>query len=84
MLGRLRMDVDDCITQYRGYMQKIFKQEFGKLGKAAAFAFHGTFYPADVLERTVKDLVRQRLGDENAPLAGEHPDYKPGDKQCKM
>lgn len=47
-------------------------------------ALHGSYYPAQVLEKVIKDIVRKHLGDENAPLVGEHPKYKLGDKQCKM
>ncbi|KAF3038623.1 hypothetical protein E8E12_003111 [Didymella heteroderae] len=84
MLGRLRMSVDECLDQYTGYMKQIFHAEFGKVGKAASFAFRGSLYPAHILEGVVKDIVRKYLGEEDAPLVGEHPNYKPGDKQCKI
>lgn len=78
------MSIDECLAQYTGYMQQIFHAEHGKVGKVASLALHGSYYPAHVLEKVVKDIVPKQLGDENAPLVGEQPKYKLGDKQCKM
>lgn len=68
------MTIDDCINQYREFMGTIFDKS--KLSKMWNFGRKGEFYDATILEQVIKKLVRERLGDENAPLLEENPECK--------
>jgi hypothetical protein len=80
MLGPLEMSVDDCITAYRSLSQQAFTL---KPGIVFPLKFKWDFfslsvktqnkYDAKALERVVKDLVKQRLGDEDAILLQKDP-----------
>jgi len=60
MLGRLRMPTSECIDAYREINEKMF-------GWPQSHAHQEKFSP-EALERAVKDIVKRKLGDENAPL----------------
>ena len=85
MLGRLRMDIDECITAYQGFMTKIFKHEHGKLGQWVEATFHGSQYGSNDLEEAVKSIVKQRLPEEgeNALLYDDQV-IPEGESQCKV
>jgi len=80
MLGRLEMSVDECITAYRSLSQQAFTL---KPGIVFPLKFKWDFfslsvktqnkYDAKALERVVKDLVKQRLGDEDTILLQKDP-----------
>ena len=86
MLGRLQMDVKDCITKYQKLMDIVFKKRSGTLGsitdwitKKASFIWGGQIYDDEPLETEIKKLVKSQLGDENAKLLeGE------GNPGCKL
>lgn len=83
MLGRLHMTIDDCIASYAQFMEKIFKNEHGKLGQAASLVFHGAKFGSEDLEDVVKQIVGERLGDKNALLLDERS-KEAGAKDCKV
>ncbi|KAH0370527.1 hypothetical protein KCU65_g2571, partial [Aureobasidium melanogenum] len=67
MLGRLEMTVDECITKYQDFMTKVFTISWLKR-KAAEWHVGGDKYDAEILESCIKDVVKEKLGDENAML----------------
>ncbi|OJJ85945.1 uncharacterized protein ASPGLDRAFT_56508 [Aspergillus glaucus CBS 516.65] len=86
MLGRLQMDVKDCITKYQKLIDIVFKKRSGTLGsimdwitKKASFIWSGQIYDDEPLETETKKLVKSQLGNENAKLLeGE------GNPGCKL
>lgn len=75
MLGRLQMDVNDCIKKYQELMGIVFKKREGIVGSAwdwvskkAGFIWSGQIYDDDPLETQIRKLVKDKLGDENADL----------------
>ncbi|KAJ8109063.1 hypothetical protein OPT61_g7729 [Boeremia exigua] len=74
MLGRLRMSIGDCIKRYKDFMTEIFGSGYGKIGQAASLVFNGSKYGSNDLEKVIKGIVRQELGDENAPLLDDRKD----------
>lgn len=85
MLGRLRMDIDECIDAYRGFMTKIFKHEHGKLGQLTESFLHGSEYGSKDLEEAVKSIVKAKLPEEgeNALLYDDQI-IPEGETQCKV
>ncbi|GAB7348910.1 hypothetical protein MBLNU459_g7600t1 [Dothideomycetes sp. NU459] len=75
MLGRLRMNIEDCIKAYKTFMQEVFHQDF--FGKKTHFARTGSFYEAEVLERCIKKLIDDELHTKDAKLLDE-------DNPCKI
>ena len=59
MLGRLRMSVDDAIKCYEDLSQKIFS-DMKWLGDGK--------YKATRLQNVVQDIVKEKVGDKEAPL----------------
>ncbi|KAK7705080.1 hypothetical protein SLS57_010192 [Botryosphaeria dothidea] len=70
MLGRLRMNVKDCITFYEDAMDKVFKG--GR--NVWKFIRKGEFYDASILEGCIKDLIRKQLGSDDEKLFDERTD----------
>lgn len=77
MLGRLKMDIDECIKHYEQDMIKIFgdKEREAWLSKFAreakgviSTAVEGRSYDAGPLEKTVQKLVSEKLGNKDAML----------------
>lgn len=60
MLGRMRMSVERCISEYQNLSAIVFGKSRGGL--------HEYMFDAKVLEAKTKDVVKRYLGDENAPL----------------
>ena len=63
MLGRLKMSIKECMTAYHNVAGKIFEKK----------GWNGYYDPA-VLEAVVKDMVRDRLQDENASMMSPEGD----------
>lgn len=74
MLGRLEMTVDECIEAYNRSMKKIFN--VSSLRKNTRLVWKGSRFSADNIEAVIKELIKERLGDSEAPLLNEH-------SQCK-
>ncbi|KAB5516989.1 acyl transferase/acyl hydrolase/lysophospholipase [Coniochaeta sp. 2T2.1] len=70
MLGRMRMPVNKCITEYQELGSVVFGTPRGGL--------HEYMFDARVLEAQTKKVVKKYLGDENAPLLDPL-----GDDACK-
>ncbi|KAK2051650.1 FabD/lysophospholipase-like protein [Colletotrichum caudatum] len=75
MLGRLRMDIRQCIQKYEDFIHKIF--DTGTLSKIWNFGLNRDQYNPKTLEDVIKKVVKEQLGDENAPLfEGDSPSCK--------
>jgi hypothetical protein len=74
MLGRLRMDIDDCINAYVDLSDRIFKKRRHRV--TIKGAVQGRF-DTEELERVVKDIVVQSGLSEDALFRNED------DIQCK-
>ena len=59
MLGRLRMSVDDAIKCYENLSKKIFS-DMKWVGDGK--------YKATRLQNAIKDIVKEKVGDPEAPL----------------
>jgi hypothetical protein len=62
MLGRLRMDVDSCISVYQKLADKVFKPKrakFNILRKGADLWQLSGSFDADVFAQAVKDLIAE-------------------------
>ena len=59
MLGRLRMSVDDAIKCYENLSKKIFS-DMKWVGDGK--------YKATRLQNAIKDIVKEKVGDTEAPL----------------
>jgi calcium-independent phospholipase A2-gamma len=77
MLGRLEMNIDDCIDAFTGMMDDIFKQKH----KLPFKVFTGQVQPrydSAILEKCIKSVIRE---------AGFEPDAKlrePKKSACKV
>lgn len=76
MLGRLQMDIDECITIYKKLIVKVFKKREGIsnwrffkwtegitdwIGKASfALGWNGHVYEDDPLEEAIKELIADK------------------------
>lgn len=70
MLGRLQMTVTECIAQYDNVMKEVFP-ETGDVKKAFNLATHGEFYDSTNLEKIIKNLIKDKLGDSDVDLLDE-------------
>ncbi|KAL8826143.1 MAG: hypothetical protein Q9191_003981 [Dirinaria sp. TL-2023a] len=62
MLGRLRMNIDDCIRDYETLGKKVFGQSrWFHLRQPPPFFFPRDKYNHRVLQEVVQDVVRQRI-----------------------
>lgn len=81
MLGRLEMDVQDCIDKYLEFMKQIFTWQEGwvqnKLKattKAAKTALGEGLYDSSLLEGIIKQLVKERTKNHDAEALLLNPD----------
>ncbi|KAL1614869.1 hypothetical protein SLS54_009423 [Diplodia seriata] len=70
MLGRLRMSVDECLDAYRKFMSDVF--DHGVIVKAWNYTLKDGLYSAQTLEKIIRDLIRERLGRDDAILNDEN------------
>ncbi|KAK3942902.1 hypothetical protein QBC46DRAFT_379056 [Diplogelasinospora grovesii] len=78
MLGRLRMDVQTCIDSYMELSRQVFNPRIG-MGRFARILQSLTGNAAfdhNALEEAIKGVVRDVLGDENAPFLEKNPKCK--------
>lgn len=66
------MTVDECIQKYEELMGKIFSG-----WPKTRLVAKGEYYSASDLESAIRNLIREKLGDENALLLDE-------ENPCKM
>ena len=74
MLGRLEMDVDECIEAYTS----MFKTIFGKKGLPVSIwgKIKGRF-DSDVLEECIREILKERGLSEAEP-------FNDGKERCKV
>jgi predicted acylesterase/phospholipase RssA len=66
MLGRLRMTVQECIKTFYSIAEKAFSVSL--LSKAWGLVTEGARYDEKILEKAIKAVIKEKLGDENAPM----------------
>ncbi|KAG5643272.1 hypothetical protein DXG03_001239 [Asterophora parasitica] len=77
MLGRLQMTIPECIEAYISLASSIFSANMAQ--RAWNFSHTGAYYKKDDFEKGLKDLIKRKTGDENAPMLD--PDANNG---CKV
>ncbi|THZ12493.1 hypothetical protein D6C89_10792 [Aureobasidium pullulans] len=65
MLGRLEMSVDECIEKYKDFMKKVFAVSWRNKVRTLT---DGAKYDETVLGSCIKEVVKEKLGDEDAKL----------------
>ena len=75
MLGRLQMDVDDCIEAYVRLADRVFKKTGPPLDLCCQVQSR---FNTKALEQEIKGLVRRQTGTENSLLKNED------DASCKV
>ena len=70
MLGRLYMDVDECIVAYQRLSQEVFDRPKSLVSRAAAFASKSIKpkFSSEKLESQVLGIVEERLGVEDRAM----------------
>ncbi|KAG6865002.1 hypothetical protein C0991_005690 [Blastosporella zonata] len=77
MLGRLKMTIPECITLYTSLASDIFSANF--LQRTKNIAMTGAYYTADNFEKGLKQIIKEKTGDENASMLDPDPTNK-----CKV
>lgn len=60
MLGRLRMTIEDCLTQYKRFMNEVFPPDKSSFRKGASLAWNGAMWDATPLEDAIKTLLKDQ------------------------
>ena len=70
MLGRLRLSIDDCLTQYRKVGNKVFgrKPIGGKAGRILRGLVNSPYYNIEKLQSEVRELVGSQTGPQGTPF----------------
>ena len=68
MLGRLQMDVDDCIEAYIHLADRVFKKTGPPLNLCCRVQSR---FNTKTLEQEIKSIVRRQTGSENSVLKDE-------------
>ncbi|RFU29627.1 hypothetical protein B7463_g6711, partial [Scytalidium lignicola] len=78
MLGRLKMDVDSCIDAYVSLSREVFNPRMTTriFGRALQGVIGNAAFDYKALEKAVKRVVGDCLGDENTPLLEKDPKCK--------
>ncbi|KAK3353854.1 patatin-like phospholipase [Lasiosphaeria hispida] len=65
MLKRMKMDITECIKYYNNFMKVVFLEQgyWGKKGQAIKAAWGGEKWDAAPMEKVIKDLIREKIGD---------------------
>jgi len=78
---RLGMDIEECIKCYQDLVKVVFgkKKRGGTLRKTiSALRINSEWFDSSVLEKVIKEIIREKCGDERLPLLGS---IQPG---CKV
>lgn len=59
MLGRLEMDVDECIAAYVELMEQIFQKEFKRKLFSGIFGSMRGRYDAKLLEKAISKVITE-------------------------
>ncbi|KAF2152861.1 FabD/lysophospholipase-like protein [Myriangium duriaei CBS 260.36] len=81
MLGRLKMNVDECIEAYLNVMDKVFKRKHVVVN--GSLKIQGR-YDTQALESAIKDLVKRRLGCSEALLDNREEHAKRSVHSCRV
>jgi hypothetical protein len=75
MLGRLEMSVDECIEKHKDFMKKVFAVSWRNKVRTLT---DGAKYDETVLESCIKEVVKEKLGNEDAKLLDDR------EEACKV
>ncbi|KAK5658996.1 hypothetical protein OQA88_1082 [Cercophora sp. LCS_1] len=81
MLGRLKMDVQECIDEYKKVMNEVFPKQSG-LRNVINMVLHNGKWDERVLEKVIKRLVKEKLGQDGDAVLLKDPDYP--NPKCKV
>ncbi|KAK6524003.1 hypothetical protein TWF694_005671 [Orbilia ellipsospora] len=73
MLGRLRMSIKDCLSQYQTVGKKVFGSNASTVTKVTKGIFGSAYYDIEELQRQIKVLLREKEIDETEAFL-EAPD----------
>jgi len=76
MLGRLKMTIPECVAAYTSLASQIFSAD--PVQKAFNFTNSGAYYTKENFEKGLRQIIKQKTGDENAPM------LDPDTKNCKV
>ena len=65
------MTISECIRKYESLMDEVFCGS-----TKLSFLRRGEFYDAGNLEKAIKNLIKEKLGDQEAPLIEEKDSCK--------
>jgi len=76
------MSPEECEEQYLALAEKIFQPKRGKYSglRLADFLKANGKFDSAILEEALKEVIKEKLGDENTPLM----DYQPTDRGCRV
>ncbi|KAG6876907.1 hypothetical protein C0993_012163 [Termitomyces sp. T159_Od127] len=77
MLGRLQMTISECIKVYESLASDIFSAH--RAQRTWNFSTTGAYYKAKYFEEGLKNLIKEKTGDENASMLDPDPKNK-----CKV
>ena len=87
MLGRLEMDVDECIEAYKELMKSVFE----KKQSLFAVGFSGMIksrFSSKALEKAVKGVIESRVGPAGQRIPVNEPFYarteEEDSRKCKV
>ena len=72
MIGRLRMNIDDCINDYETLGARVFGRSRWFSVRMCPFFWFRDKYDHKVLEKVIQDVVRERAPKEAGFLGGQN------------
>lgn len=73
MLGRLRMDIEDCIQIYKDLFKPIFSKPGWKIGLKGDIKYR---YDYRILEDAIKNVIGDEINDREALLYNNSKDCR--------
>jgi hypothetical protein len=84
MLGRLEMDVDECITAFRETMQTVFEKKTKTLFPLSLLGDVRARFSSKTLEEAIKNVISSRHGlREDDPMYDQLAD-KDASRKCRV
>ncbi len=79
MLGRLKMDVDECICAYTSMFERIFKKQKHKfaVNHWANFGSLQNRFDSELLRDSIKEIVESQGVCETERFNTERDEYRP-------
>ena len=83
MLGRLEMDVDDCIAAFREVMKTVFKKKKNSFAISLTGNMKAKF-SSKTLEAAIKRLIKDRHGVVEDDLLYDRSADRNATRKCKV